>query len=74
MVNWRASVATAVFPLAPCNKSEKNTQTQFVYCVYARDNQGKQELPNEEDIWTTKILSNFDSFNWYDTNSFKYIR
>ena len=43
-VNWRASVATAVFPLAPCNKSDKKTRTKCsLLSVCTGDNQGKQE-------------------------------
>ena len=34
-VNWRASVATAVFPLAPWNKSEKKHEQNVAYWVCA---------------------------------------
>ena len=65
-VNWRVSVATAVFPLAPCNKSEKKTRKQNVaYWVCTGDNQGKQEPLDEEGslnyyCWIAQVC------NWRD--------
>ena len=48
-VNWRASIATAVFPLAPWNKSEKKTPTKCsLLSVCTGDNQGKLEPLDEE--------------------------
>ena len=60
--NWRASVATDVFPLAPYNKSEKKTRTKCsLLSVWTGDNQGKQELLNEEGslnyyCWIAQVL------------------
>ena len=48
-VNWRASVATAVFPLAPWSKSETKTRTKCsLLSVCTGDNQGKLEPLDEE--------------------------
>ena len=71
MVNWRGSVATAVFPLVPCNKSDQKKHAQnLAHC--AREPVTTKAGRNywmKRDRWTTIVkLCQLFYMAWYQFN------